>query len=117
MQEFVNQLYIRIFFLHFLVEIFNLDVFVVGHTRNISVYFCCHSIPLGFVDTLGIRVVNFQGQCFHLVECLLPSRVYAFVKEKFNLFVGTSKRVVGNLVAAGSEVLLADSLYLLHRHM
>ena len=117
MQEFVNQFDISIFLFHFLVEVLDFGGLVVGEAGDIGVQFGDDGVPLSLVDTFGAGIVDVESQGLDFVEHCLPSGVDALVEIEFHLLVGASQRIIGNLVAAGGEVLFADGLNFLDRNI
>ncbi len=117
MQEFVDQFDVGVLFGRFLVETLHLGALVVGQTCNVGVQLGADGVPLSFVDAVGLRIVDGENQTFGLVEGCLPGGIDACAHRKAHLLVGASQRIVGNLVAAGGKIHLADSLYLLYRYV
>ena len=117
MQEFVDQFDVGVLFGRFLVETLHLGALVVGQTCNVSVQLGADGVPLSLVDAVGLWIVDGENQTLGLVEGCLPGRVDACTHRKAHLLVGASQRIVGNLVAAGGKIHLADSLYLLYRYV
>ena len=114
-QELVNQLDVGSLLFRFLVEGLDFGLLVVGEAGNVGIQFFDDVVPLSLVDGVYFGVVVGDGEVAHLGEGSLPGGVYALVEEEFELLVGASQGVAGDLVGAGGEVEFADSLDFLDR--
>ena len=116
-QEFGKKLEVSIFLGHLFVEILDFCGLVVSKSRNVSVKFRCHRVPLSLVDAVCIGVIDADSEFFDGVECCLPSGVDDIGERQFLFLAGASQRVVCNLVGACGEVFLADGLDFLDRNV